>query len=90
MLWKFALALVPDDISELALKHMIPFSHFFYYLFWPVLYPMRRMFARLDKQEEEEADTETVTDEEVQAFIDVGEEEGILEPSEGKMIASVV
>src|SRR5438552_18853562 len=52
---------------------------------------MRRMFARLDRQEEEEADTETaVTDEEVQAFIDVGEEEGILEPSEGKMIASVV
>jgi CBS domain containing-hemolysin-like protein len=90
VLWKFALALVPDDISEVALKHMIPFSHFFYYLFWPVLYPMRRMFARLDRQEEEEADTETVTDEEVQAFIDVGEEEGILEPSEGKMIASVV
>src|SRR5258705_3931524 len=91
VLWKFALALVPDDISELALKHMIPFSHFFYYLFWPVLFPMRRMFARLDRQEEEEADTETaVTDEEVQAFIDVGEEEGILEPSEGKMIASVV
>jgi CBS domain containing-hemolysin-like protein len=48
------------------------------------------MFARLDRQEEEEAETETVTDEEVQAFIDVGEEEGILEPSEGKMIASVV
>jgi putative hemolysin len=90
VLWKFALALVPNDISELALKHMIPFSHFFYYMFWPVLFPMRRMFARLDRQEEEEAETETVTDEEVQAFIDVGEEEGILEPSEGKMIASVV
>ena len=91
VLWKFALALVPDDISEMLLRRMIPFSHFFYYLFWPILFPMRRMFARLDKQEEEEADTETaVTDEEVQAFIDVGEEEGILEPSEGKMIASVV
>jgi putative hemolysin len=90
ILWKFALALIPDDISELALKHTIPFSHFFYYLFWPVLFPMRKMFARLDKQVEEEADAETVTEEEVQAFIDVGEEEGILEPSEGKMIASVV
>ncbi|HEV7570028.1 MAG TPA: hemolysin family protein, partial [Thermoanaerobaculia bacterium] len=31
-----------------------------------------------------------VTDEEVQAYIDVGEEEGILEGSEGKMIQSVV
>jgi CBS domain containing-hemolysin-like protein len=90
ILVKFALALVPDDISELALKHLIPFSHFFYYLFWPVLFPMRRMFARLDKQEAEEAEPESVTDEEVQAFIDVGEEEGILEPSEGKLIASVV
>ena len=90
ILWKFGLALVPDDIGEIALKHMIPFSHFFYYIFWPVLFPMRRMFARLDRQEAEEAEPETVTDEEVQAFIDVGEEEGILEPSEGKMIASVV
>ena len=90
ILWKFALALVPDDIGEIALKHMIPFSHFFYYLFWPVLFPMRRMFARLDRQEEEEAEPETVTEEEVQAFIDVGEEEGILEASEGKMIHSVV
>src|SRR5712691_10854113 len=32
VIWKFALALVPNDISELALKHVIPFSHFFYYL----------------------------------------------------------
>ncbi len=90
IVWKFALALVPEDIGEVVLKHMIPFSHFFYYLFWPVLFPLRRMFARLDRQEEEEADAETVTEEEVQAFIDVGEEEGILEPSEGKMIHSVV
>src|SRR5437899_860362 len=90
ILWKFGLALVPDDIGEIALKHMIPFSHFFYYLFWPVLFPMRRMFARLDREEKEEAEPETVTEEEVQAFIDVGEEEGILEASEGKMIHSVV
>ncbi len=90
VVWKFALALIPDDVSEIILKHMIPFSHFFYYLFWPVLFPMRRMFARLDKQEQEEAEAETVTDEEVQAFIDVGEEGGIIGPSEGKMIASVV
>ena len=47
-LWKFALALVPEDIGEILLKHMIPFTHFFYYLFWPVLFPLRQMFARLD------------------------------------------
>jgi putative hemolysin len=90
ILWKFALALVPDDVGEIVLKHLIPVSHFFYYLFWPVLFPLRRIFARLDEQEEEEMEDETVTEEEVQAFIDVGEEEGILEASEGKMIHSVV
>jgi putative hemolysin len=90
VLWKFALALVPDDIGEWVLRKLIPFSHFFYYLFWPVLFPMRRIFDRLERQEEEAAEDEEVTDEEVQAFIDVGEEEGILEGGEGKMIQSVV
>ena len=90
IVWKFALALIPNDIIEIALKQMIPVSHFFYYLFWPVLFPLRRMFARLEQQEELETEPEQVTDEEVQAYIDVGEEEGILEPSEGKMIQSVV
>ncbi len=90
VVWKFALALVPEDIGEWILIKLIPFSHFFYYLFWPVLYPLRRVFDRLERQEEEEAEDEEVTDEEVQAFIDVGEEEGILEGGEGRMIQSVV
>ena len=90
IVWKFTLGLIPEDIGEIILKQMIPVSHFFYYLFWPLLFPLRRMFARLEQQEEQEAEPEQVTDEEVQAFIDVGEEEGILEPSEGKMIHSVV
>lgn len=91
VVWKFTLALVPTDIGELLLKHTIPFSHFFYYLFWPVLFPLRRIFERLDRQEDEESQNgEQPTEEEVQAYIDVGEEEGILEASEGKMIHSVV
>jgi len=90
VIWKFVLALVPDDIGEIVLKQMIPVSHFFYYLFWPVLFPLRRMFARMEQQEELEAEPEHVTDEEVQAFIEVGEEEGILEATEGKMVQSVV
>ena len=90
VVWKFVLALVPDDIGEILLKQMIPVSHFFYYLFWPVLFPLRRMLARLEQQEQQESEPEQATDEEVQAFIDVGEEEGILEASEGKMIHSVV
>jgi CBS domain containing-hemolysin-like protein len=90
ILWKFVLAFVPEDIGEMILKTLIPFSHFFYYLFWPVLFPLRRVFDRLDREEEEAHEDEKVTDEEVQAYIDVGEEEGILEASEGKMIQSVV
>lgn len=90
IVWKFVLAFVPEDMGEMILKTLIPFSHFFYYLFWPVLFPLRRVFERLDREEEESHEDEEVTDEEVQAYIDVGEEEGILEASEGKMIQSVV
>lgn len=90
IVWKFALGLIPEDMGEWVLLKLIPFSHFFYYLFWPLLYPMRRMFERLDRQEQEASEDEEVTEEEVQAFIDVGEEEGIFEGSEGDMIHSVV
>ncbi|HEY4642566.1 MAG TPA: hemolysin family protein [Thermoanaerobaculia bacterium] len=90
IVWKFVLAFVPEDVGEMILKSLIPFSHFFYILFWPVLFPMRRVFDRLDREEEEAHEDEEVTDEEVQAYIDVGEEEGILEGTEGKMIQSVV
>ena len=86
IVWKFVLAFVPEDVGEMILKALIPFSHFFYLLFWPVLFPMRRVFDRLDREEEEAHEDEEVTDEEVQAYIDVGEEEGILEGTEGKMI----
>src|SRR5712691_8070202 len=75
ILWKYAVALVPIDVGEWILHRLIPFTHFFYYMFWPVLFPMRRMFDRLERQEHEAAEDEAVTEEEVQAFIDVGEEE---------------
>lgn len=90
LLWKFALALVPEDASELLLRGIIPLTHFFYYVFWPVLFPLRRMMARIDRNDEEEEGDEEPTDEEVQAYIDVGEEEGILEPSEGKLLQQIV
>jgi putative hemolysin len=90
--WKFVLAFIPEDLGEKILKAMLPFSHFFYLLFWPVLFPLRRLFAKLERErdEDEEEDEDEPTEEEVQAFIDVGEDEGILEASEGRMIQSVV
>jgi putative hemolysin len=91
-LWKFVLAFIPEDLGEKILRGLLPFSHFFYLLFWPVLFPLRRLFARLERERDEDAseNEEEVTDEEVQAFIDVGEDEGILEGAEGRMVQSVV
>lgn len=92
MIWKFVLAFIPEDLSEMLLRRMIPLTHFFYYLFWPMLFPLRQLFERIERQREvaEEEEDEEVTDEEVQAYIDVGEEEGILEASEGKLLQSIV
>jgi CBS domain containing-hemolysin-like protein len=90
VLWKFALGFIPDDIGETILRLIVPISRFFYYAFWPVLFPLRRVAERLEREDEKENEQDEVTEEEVQAFIDVGEDEGILEASEGKMIHSVV
>ncbi len=90
IVWKFVLALIPDDAAEILLRGIMPVSHFFFYLFWPVLYPLRRMQARLESADEAASADEEPTDAEVQAYIDVGEEEGILEPTEGKLVQQIV
>src|SRR5207247_129722 len=88
--WKFVLALIPDDIGEKLLHGLIPISHFFYYLFFPLLFPLRLLLERIERNEVNGDDDEEVTEEEVQAYIDVGEEEGILEGPEGKLLQSIV
>ncbi len=92
MVWKFVLAFFPEDLSEKLLLRLIPLTHLFYYVFWPMLFPLRQLFDRIEQQRDvaDEDDDEEVTDEEVQAYIDVGEEEGILEASEGKLLQSIV
>jgi CBS domain containing-hemolysin-like protein len=90
MAWKFVLAIVPDEIDEALLHALIPISHIFYYVFWPLLFPLRLLLERMEREVEEEQDDEEVTEEEVQAYIDVGEEEGILEGTEGDMVQSIV
>jgi putative hemolysin len=89
LVWKFLLALVPEDTGEVILKALLPFSRFAYYLFFPLLWPLRKLLERIGRNEETEEEEE-VTDEEVQAYINVGEEEGIIEASEGKMLQSIV
>jgi putative hemolysin len=88
--WKFILALIPEDTGEVILRALIPFSRSAYYVFWPALYPLRKLLERLGRHKPGTDDDEEITDEEVQAYIDVGEEEGIIEGSEGKMLQSIV
>jgi len=90
MVWKFVLALIPEDTGEMVLRALLPFSRASYYLFWPFLFPLRKLLERLERAEQADDEEEEVTDEEVQAYIDVGEEEGIIEPAEGRLLQSIV
>ena len=90
LLWRLVLALVPQDIGGMFLRALVPVSRVSYYLFWPFLFPLRKLLERRERAEEADDDEEEVTPEEVQAYIDVGEEEGIIEPAEGKLLQSIV
>jgi CBS domain containing-hemolysin-like protein len=90
LVWKFVLAIVPEDTGELILRALIPFARTSYYFLWPFLFPLRRLLERVDQAQALADEEEEITDEEVQAYIDVGEAEGIIEASEGKMLQSIV
>lgn len=90
MVWKFLLALVPEDTGEIILRALIPLARMTYFLFWPFLFPLRKMLERIGRRDDLDDEEEEPTDEEVQAYIDVGEEEGIIEASEGKLLQSIV
>ncbi len=88
--WKFVLALVPEAIAEPSLRSLIAISHVFYYLFWPLLFPLRWTMSRVEARRDENTAGDEVSDDEVRAYIDVGEEEGILEEGEGRLVQSIV
>ncbi len=90
LVWKFVLALVPEDTGEVILRALIPFSRLVYYALWPALFPLRYMLERLERKQSLTENEDEVTDEEVQAYIDVGEEEGIIQGTEGRMLQSIV
>jgi CBS domain containing-hemolysin-like protein len=90
LVWKFVLAIVPDDTGEVILRALIPFARMSYYFLFPFLFPLRKLLERVDRAQTRADEEEEITDEEVQAYIDVGEAEGIIEPSEGKLLQSIV
>lgn len=78
----------PDGI----LARLVPTLTIPYYLLFPLVKMMTALVNRFGRWEEEtevEA-AEDASEEEIQAFIDAGQEEGILEEDEGEMIQSIV
>jgi magnesium and cobalt transporter len=90
VVWKFLLALVPEEAGERVLGKLIPIARTSYFVFWPFLYPLRNLIGRVEGRSRRDEEEEEVTDEQVQAYIDVGEEEGIIEASEGRLLQSIV
>src|SRR5436190_15384323 len=52
VIWKFLLALVPEELDERLLRAVIPVTHFSYWVFWPLLFPLRQLVRRLEKEDE--------------------------------------
>ena len=79
----------PDDVFWALLPPFQIFYRFFSVVVAPVshfLNKMRKPEPEQDVADEEEDETK----DEIQAFIDVGEEEGIIEESEGELIQSII
>ncbi|MCA1734062.1 MAG: hemolysin family protein [Acidobacteria bacterium] len=90
VVWKFVLAFVPDHLAETILRGILPLGHATYYLLWPVLAPLSKLYSHIAERREEGEDEEEATEQEVQAYIDVGEEEGIFEEGEGRLVQLIV
>jgi len=77
----------PDDVLE----RLIPVLTIPYFALHPLVRLITAMLLRFHQWDEIEAEEEEeVSEKEIQAFIDAGQEEGILEQDEGVMIQSIV
>ncbi len=82
---------------EGTLLFLLPFVRPFYRVLSFAADPWHRTFDRMRRSSRDypteigaEVDDEETTGEDIQAFIDVGEEEGILEEEEGELIQSII
>jgi putative hemolysin len=79
----------PEDVFWV----LLPVFQVFYRPFSVLVAPVAALLNRMRKPEPDEMIAEEETDEakeEIQAFIDVGEEAGIIEESEGDLIQSII
>ncbi len=81
-------AIHPKNAFYLTLS-LLPFLHI---LFFPLIFPLFKILdlARRHFGESTPAEENEMKEEDIQAFIDVGEKEGILEEEEGAMVKSIV
>ncbi|HKV38428.1 MAG TPA: hemolysin family protein [Blastocatellia bacterium] len=85
--------LIAQNQPEKVFWRLLPFFRVFYGVTYFVVLPVSRLLSRMKRPEPEEVSSEQQDEEakeEIQAFIDVGEEQGILEESEGELIQSIV
>lgn len=84
--------LFSQNAPESTLLALLPIFEVFYRLGSPAVYPVYKLLQTFKKPVEEKeikAEEEAQADE-IQALIDFGEEEGIIEEEEGEMIQSIV
>jgi putative hemolysin len=85
--------LIAQNNPEEVFWMLLPVFRLFYVALSIVVTPISTVLHRMRKPEPEQEQSEDENDEtkdEIQAFIDVGEEEGIIEESEGELIQSII
>ncbi|MFY9607429.1 MAG: hemolysin family protein [Blastocatellia bacterium] len=85
--------LIAQNNPEEVFWMLLPVFRLFYVPLSVVVMPISLLLHRMRKPEPEDdraKDEEDETKDEIQAFIDVGEEEGIIEESEGELIQSII
>jgi putative hemolysin len=85
--------LIAQNNPEEVFWVLLPVFRLFYVPLSIVVMPISKLLHRMRKPEPEDdkaKDEEDETKDEIQAFIDVGEEEGIIEESEGELIQSII
>lgn len=87
---QFLPRMLAQNNPEKVLLRLLPALSAVYNLLWPLAYPIYRALQSVKTASVAEPAGEEGSDEEIQAFIDVGEEAGIIEESEGQLIQSIV
>jgi putative hemolysin len=91
---QFVPRLISQNNPEAVLWFLLPLFRIFYRIFSIFVTPISALLVKMRRpepeqtQHQEEESEETM--EEIQAFIDVGEEEGIIEESEGELIQTII